>query len=359
MKKTWMIYGASGYTGELIARLAVENGYTPILAGRSKEKFNSLAQELNLETSVYSLDDPKMIKEHLAGIDLVLHCAGPFRSTSSPMIEGCLLSNTHYLDITGEVDVFEHTHAKKQAGRAEKAGVILCSGVGFDVIPTDCTALKLKELVPDATHLSLGFDSDSGISPGTFKTMVHGLSSGSLERKNTEINAFPIGKKKRTIDFGRGKRTATAIPWGDVSTAFHTTGIPNISTWIPMPASTIRAARFMSFFGPVLGTAPIQKALLHLVDIKVSGPDESSRDTSPAYIWGEARNDAGEQYTVRIQTPNVYSLTAAGALEVTVRILDQANPSGGSFTPAGMFGSKLIEELPGCGRFEVEHEKLY
>ncbi|MGD7044383.1 saccharopine dehydrogenase family protein [Jeotgalibacillus proteolyticus] len=358
MKKTWMIYGASGYTGELIARLAVKNGHTPILAGRRRETFHALAEELNLETRVFSLDDPKLIKEHLTGIDLVLHCAGPFQSTSAPMIEGCLLSATHYLDITGEVEVFEHTHAIKQSQRAAKAGVILCSGVGFDVIPTDCTALKLKELLPDATQLSLGFDSDSGISPGTVKTMIRGLSSGSLERKDTEIQAFPLGKKKRTIEFGRGKKTAIAIPWGDVSTAYHTTGIPSITTWIPMPSSNIRAARIMSFFGPFLGTRPVQNGLLHLVDKRVSGPDENSRDTSPAYIWGEARNDSGEQYTVRIQTPNVYSLTASGALEVASRILGQANPAGGSFTPAGLFGSKLIEELPGCGSFEVEHEKL-
>ncbi|WP_019412863.1 trans-acting enoyl reductase family protein [Paenisporosarcina sp. TG20] len=352
MERTWMIYGANGYTGELIARTAVEQGLKPILAGRNLERIHSLANELGLESRVFSLKEQNQIELGLVGINLVLHCAGPFSITSAPMIEGCLAVGADYLDITGEIGVFEHTHAFEQANRAIETGVVLCSGVGFDVIPTDCVALKLKELLPNATHLSLGFDSDSGISPGTFKTMIQGLSSPSAERQDGVITKVSLGKKSRTIDFGRGPRTAMTIPWGDISTAYHTTGIANIDTWVPMSTYKIIGARSMNLIRPILATSFVQKTLLKWVDRSISGPDEEVRKNSPAYIWGEARNAAGEKRTVRIKTANVYSLTAFGALAVVTRLLN-ADVPGGSYTPASLFGSELIEELPGSGKFQV------
>ncbi|MGB2993743.1 MAG: saccharopine dehydrogenase NADP-binding domain-containing protein, partial [Paenisporosarcina sp.] len=136
MTQKWMIYGANGYTGALIARTAVAQGMKPILAGRRKEEIHTLANELGLESRVFSLNEPDQVTSGLREIDLVLHCAGPFSATSAPMIEGCLEMGSHYLDITGEISVFEHAHELKQAKRAEDAGVVLCPGVGFDVIPT-------------------------------------------------------------------------------------------------------------------------------------------------------------------------------------------------------------------------------
>ena len=172
----WMIYGANGYTGELIARNARGQGLKPILAGRREAKVAPLAEQEGLEYRVFSLDDPDTLADELADVDLVLHCAGPFSRTSRAMLEGCLKARTHYLDITGEVAVFEHVFA--QAARVEQAGIIACPGVGFDVIPTDCVAARLKEALPDARELSLGFSTRSGLSPGTAKTLVEGLADG-------------------------------------------------------------------------------------------------------------------------------------------------------------------------------------
>ncbi|WP_238942883.1 saccharopine dehydrogenase family protein [Planococcus beigongshangi] len=348
MQKKWLIYGAYGYTGELIAREAKKRGMSPVLAGRSEEKLKPLGEELQLETRVFLVDSAA---GNLSGITLVLHCAGPFQKTSAPMIEACLEAGAHYLDITGEISVFQHSFA--QDAKAKEAGILICSGVGFDVIPTDCTALKLKEEMPDATSLSLGFDSDSGISPGTYKTMIQGTGSGSAERRDGKIIPVAIGSQRRTIDFGRGTRSAMGIPWGDVSTAFHTTGIPNIQTWIPMKKANVIGARIFSPAGALIGLPPIQKRLMKWVEKRVSGPDETLRAGAPAYIWGEARNPDGVIKTVRIQTANVYDLTVYGALEVVSRLLEGDSPSG-SHTPAALFGSGLLEDLPGSGKFEVE-----
>ncbi|MDN7243124.1 saccharopine dehydrogenase NADP-binding domain-containing protein [Planococcus sp. N028] len=349
MKKKWMIYGASGYTGELIAHEAVKRGFSPVLGGRSEENLLPLAIKLKLEVREFPLDAGA--SAFLEDIDLVLHCAGPFSNTSAPMVEACIAAASHYLDITGEIAVFEHTQSKNLI--AKERGIVLCSGVGFDVIPTDCIALKLKELLPDATHLSLGFDSDSGISPGTMKTMIQGLGGGSAERRDGALTPVPLGSQRRTIDFGRGLRSAMGIPWGDVSTAFHTTGIPNISAWIPMAKSRILGARLLAGIGPVLATSFMQNKLKDWVDRNIAGPDETLRSNAPAFVWGEARNAAGQIKTVRIQTANVYDLTVNGSLAVVEKLL-KSEYKGGSFTPASLFGSHFIEELPGSSKFQID-----
>lgn len=346
----WMIYGANGYTGELIARQAVEQGLRPVLAGRSAGKLRLLAAELGLEHRAFDLDQLEAVKVGLAGMDLVMHCAGPFSATSALMVEACLAVGAHYLDITGEVSVFEHVHML--TSRAREANVVLCPGVGFDVIPTDCVAAKLKQLLPDAEHLSLGFQSSTGPSPGTSKTLVEGLSKGSLERRDGRLVSVPLGSKHRDIDFGRGPRSAMAIPWGDVSTAYYTTGIANIDTWIPLPKSAIYGAKMMNLGKSVFALAFVQNFLKRQIDQRVKGPDLATRAAQPTYVWGEARNAAGVTRTVRIRTNNVYSLTVDGALAVVTWLLNN-HPPGGSYTPAMLMGPELVESLPGSGTFQV------
>ena len=348
-EKQWLIYGAYGYIGALIAREAAKRGLTPILAGRNLSKLQPLAKELNLDMRTFSLDSNAA--EYLSDISIVLHCAGPFKETSEPMIEACLKAGSHYLDITGEIGVFEQAHAI--SARAKDAGLIICPGVGFDVIPTDCTALKLKEVMPDAIELFLGFDSDSGVSRGTYKTMIQGLESGSTVRKNGKLMSVPLGSQLRAINYGRGHRFSMGIPWGDVSTAYYTTGIENISAWIPTPRTAAAGARLLSGLRPVLSSSPVQKILSNWVDRRASGPDKELRANSPAYIWGEARNAGGLVKVARIQTANVYDLTAYGALEVIRRLLENQF-TGGSYTPAMLFGSSLVEDLPGSGIFEID-----
>lgn len=339
----WMIYGANGYTGELIAREAAASGATPILAGRSADKIAPLAQELGLSHRVFGLADAARVAEQLGDVGLVLHCAGPFSATSAPMIEGCLAAGAHYLDISGEIQVFEHAHA--QGARAREAGVVLCPGVGFDVIPTDCLALTLKQALPDATHLALGFDSRSGFSPGTAKTSVEGLADGGRVRRNGEITRVPLAWRTRTIDFGDGEKLAMTIPWGDVSTAFYSTGIGNIEVYLPGSPRLIKQAQRANYVRWLLGLGPIQRMLKRRVERSVRGPDAETRARQPTYVWGEARNAAGRTVTARVRTANGYSLTVSGALAIS-RYLMENSVEGGAYTPAMLLGPQLVEQLP-------------
>lgn len=346
----WMIYGANGYTGELIAREAARKGLKPILAGRNQEKIATLAQELGLEYQAFGLDDVSQISEQLKGLKLVMHCAGPFSSTSKPMMEACLIAGAHYLDITGEIAVFEL--AQSLNTQAQQADIVICPGVGFDVIPTDCVAAALKEALPDATHLALGFDSKTGFSPGTAKTSTEGMAEGGKVRKGGKITTVALAHHVRHIDFGDGEKSAMSIPWGDVATAFYTTGIPNIEVFVPASNTMIWGAKMLNCLRPVLKLQSVQKMVKSHIGKSVVGPDEELRAKLPTYVWGEAKNAKGQIKTARIQTENAYSLTIIGSLTVVDYLL-QHDVKGGAYTPAKLMGSSLVTQLSGSGAIVI------
>ncbi|MFO1423942.1 MAG: saccharopine dehydrogenase NADP-binding domain-containing protein [Candidatus Competibacteraceae bacterium] len=346
----WMIYGANGYSGELIAREARRRGLRPVLAGRSAERLAPLARELDCECRPFALADAAATAQALTGMKLVLNCAGPFSATAAPMADACLNGRIHYLDITGEIEVFEALRARDAEAKA--AGVVLCPGVGFDVIPTDCLAVALKAALPDAIHLALGFDSRSGFSPGTANTMVEGLGKGGRVRRDGRIVPVPPVWKIRRIDFGRGEKTAMTIPWGDVATAFHSTGIAHIEVYIPTSPKLLRWRWLLPWLQPFLGLGLVQALLKQRVAATVCGPDAEQRQRTPTWVWGEVTNAAGARKVGRVQTANGYDVTVQGALAVVERLLAHA-PAGGYHTPAQWLGAGLVETLPGSTPIRV------
>jgi short subunit dehydrogenase-like uncharacterized protein len=339
--KKWMIYGANGYSGELIANYAKQQSFSPIIAGRNSQTINAFANGLGFEARVFDLSNPTIIAQNLQDIDVVINCAGPFSHTAKPMIEACLQSKTHYLDITGEIAVFEM--AKSFDEQAKESGIVLCPGVGFDVIPTDCLASQLKNLMPDATHLALGFDSKSGFSPGTAKTSIEGLASGGKIRKNHKIITIPLAYKTRNINFGNGEKLAMSIPWGDVSTAHFTTGIPNIEVYIPASPNLVKKLKRMNYIRSLLGLGFVQSFLKKRVDKSVRGPSEKQREKLKTYLWGEVRNAKGECKELRLETANGYTLTMTGGLKMVEHTLQTTKS--GYYTPSTLVNNQLLDEL--------------
>ncbi|HTG32851.1 MAG TPA: saccharopine dehydrogenase NADP-binding domain-containing protein [Thermoanaerobaculia bacterium] len=344
---SWMIYGANGYTGELAAREAVRKGLTPILAGRNPESVGRLARELGLQSRSFSLDDPQGTAAELYGIKAVLHCAGPFVHSSAPMVAACLATGAHYLDITGEIPVFEAVLA--QGGAARKAGVSLIPGVGFDVVPSDCLAARLARALPEATSLVLAFYAQRGsTSRGTMKTMIESLPHAGAIRRDGRIVPVPIAWDARKIDFGgrAGELWAMTIPWGDVSTAYHSTGIPNIRVYSGTPPKMIRQLKRFAPLLPLAGWKPVKRLARAWVERREAGPSEELRETGRVFLWGEAKDAAGHAVTSTIETPEAYRLTAVSAVESVERVLAGKVPPG-AWTPSKAFGADFIAELPG------------
>jgi len=280
----------------------------------------------------------------------VIHCAGPFSATAAPMMAACIAARVHYTDITGEIDVFEH--AFRQDAGARAAGILVCPGIGFDVVPTDCIALTLARALPDASRLALGFDSRSGFSRGTAATSIEGLGHGSCVREGGTLRRIPLGSRARRIDFGAGEKLATAIPWGDVSTAYRTTGIPDIEVYIPVSPKALANLRRLGRFGWLLRRRAVQNFLKSRIARRAPGPDAAAREKTPVYIWGEAGNAAGRVLSARIRVPNGYTVTKDAAVAIAEHLLDSDVPAGFT-TPARLMGNDFVTTLPGASQISL------
>ena len=339
-----LIYGATGYTGKLVARRPKQQGLRPILGGRSPAKLKSVAGQMAFEHRTVDLNDRAGLEKVLKEVDVVLHIAGPFSQTSRQMVDACIATGTHYLDITGEIDVFEACAARD--AEARKAGVMLMPGVGFDVVPSDCLAAHMKRRMPDASELTLAISGLGSMSRGTAKTGVESIRFGTRIRREGKIlsSKAPL---VREIDFGQGVKKSVAVGWGDVSTAYHSTGIPNITVYFEATAQLEQAANIGPFLRWLLSTGPAQRMLKKKIDQQPEGPDDAQRAEGYSILLGEAVNEAGDRVVSRLRTPEGYSLTALTSLEIVRRAM-QGNAVPGYQTPSSVFGPDFITEFPGC-----------
>ena len=351
MHYPFLLYGSYGYTGSLIAELAVERGLRPLLAGRDPEKLRLQAEQLGLDYRAFPLQDQPALDAALNEAGLILHIAGPYHRTSRLVAEACLRTQRHYLDITGELVVFEYLAALDE--RAKHAGVMLLPGVGFDVVPSDCLALYLKQQMPGAVRLALAVLSlGAGVSQGTALTVVENMSSGGAIRQQGQLCKTPYAARTRLADFGRGPRTVTMFPLGDLTTAYHSTGIANIETYMYLPAAQLRFVRLLRLFTGVAGLAPVQAWLRRVIKARPAGPTPEARQRGKSLVWGEVTGENGQCLAARLETPDAYHLTAQTAVRAAEKILaGEVQP--GFQTPAGAFGADFILEFAGTARYDL------
>lgn len=337
-----MIYGAYGYTGELMVREAVKQGLKPVIAGRSAEKLKPIADELHLEYRAFGVRDAA---NYLQDISVLLNCAGPFSATAEMLVKACLERQVHYLDITGEIEVFRKCYAMDEEAR--KRGIIVMPGVGTDIVPTDCLAAMLKEKLPDATRLDLAFSFGTSPSIGTVKTSIESFGKGGLIRENNRLKRVPNAFRMRKIPFQNQPQWAVTIPWGDVFTAGISTHVPNGVVYMAMSKTAIYMARFTNPVKGVLNTEFGQKLTKKLVSLFVQkGPDEQARETERGQFWGEAEAPNGEKVEMTMSTPNVYQLTAVTGIRIAAYCLSVQGESGYK-TPSMLLGSDFILSIPG------------
>ena len=349
MAKRFMIYGATGYTGKLVAKAAKQAGLSPLLAGRNEARLKAIAAQHSFEYQAISLDEPEALEAGLSQVDAVLNIAGPFSQTCKPMLDACLKTDTHYFDITGEIDVFEYCAAND--AKAKEAGITVMPGVGFDVVPSDCLAAHMKARMPDATDLVLGISGFGGMSRGTAKTGIESIGQGTRIRKGGRI-VRAKGPLSREIDFGKGIAEAVAVSWGDVATAYHSTGIPNITVYFEANAQMKQMAGMGGFMRWMLSLGPMQRMLKRRIDQEPEGPDEEARETGRMVLFGEASNEKGESVTSLLTTPEGYRLTAMTSLEIVTRVLSDGG-SEGFQTPSSVFGPDFILEFPDTSRQDL------
>ena len=345
---SFLLYGATGYTGALVAEAAVARGLRPVLAGRNEAALKAMAARLDLPYRAVALDDASGLHDALEDVTCVLHCAGPFSRTSSPMVNACLRAQRHYLDITGEFTVFETLRGRSSEAHAR--GVMLLPGTGFDVVPSDCLLSHVHRRLPDATRLRLVISFSGGLSHGTATTMLEHFGGTSAARRGGRIVPVPLGKDVRTVDVDGRPRTAVIFPWGDISTAFHSTGVGDIEVWFTFPRAQARALRMAGFVKPLWRMPSVRRLLQRLVP--AGGPSAAVREAGRCVLFAEAENDAGDVVKSRLQTPEGYAHTVDTALLCVRRVADGLHPAGYQ-TPSSAYGPDLVLEAPGTTRTDL------
>ncbi|HSJ05917.1 MAG TPA: saccharopine dehydrogenase NADP-binding domain-containing protein [Longimicrobiales bacterium] len=340
-----LLYGANGYSGRLIAGLSGDYGIRPILAGRDADAVAAMGRELGLEHRIFPLDDGAALAAGISGVAAVLHCAGPFSRTARPMASACVRAGVHYIDITGEIDVFESLAARSR--EASDAGVMLLPGAGFDVVPSDCLAAHLAGRLPGARRLVLAIRGSGPLSRGTATTAMENQHRGGMVRRGGALTAVPPAWRTRLVDFGDGRPVTTVtIPWGDVATAYHSTGIGDIEVYAAVPPALVRFIRLTRWLGPLPGLKPVQALQRRLIRARAPGPGPDELATGSSAVWGRVEDDAGGSAAAVVHGPNGYLLTAHATLVILRRVLGGDAPPGFR-TPSGAYGHGLLEDIPG------------
>jgi short subunit dehydrogenase-like uncharacterized protein len=344
MPSPLVIYGAYGYTGALVARRAVERGLAPVLAGRDSEPLAKLARELSVPWRAFPLGDADAVRRGIEDAGAVLHCAGPFARTFRPMAEACLEARVHYLDLTGEIPVFQ---ALAEMGpHAERAGVMLLPGAGFDVVPTDCLAAHLVRRLPGARSIVLAFEGLGRVSRGTARTMMSGV-------RLPGRGARPSLPQTRKLDLGAGPVTAVSIPWADTFTGPRSTGVADVKVYAAGGSLASRALLGAAVAASALVRRPaFSEAAARVVSRFRPGPTDEERARGEVRVYGEAVHADGRRAVARLRGPEPYTLTALAAVEIAERTLrGEARP--GWQTPSLAFGPDLVLSIPGVVREDL------
>ncbi len=327
-KDKLLIYGAGGYMGKLFAKEVANHSLPVVLAARS-------VFEGSQPRRIFSLSDQRIVQENLLNVKLVVNLAGPFATTNKPLIEACLATGTHYIDIAGEVPEFETVYAFNQ--RAKEAGIMLLPGAGFGVVPTDIVANLAKQKLLDAIHLKIAYVTVGGASRGTLKTVLKGINKEGVQVVNGHfVKAAPAKDAFRFTAEGKRYRVVYN-PWrGDLFTAQKSTGIANIETY----------ANFPGFVESMMkGKLPwLRKIILkRLINLLPVGPSEKALQKGKTICYAEVINSKGEKASVTIVGPEAYLFTAQTLLTISKAILNNHIQPG--FQTPNFYGIDLLNGI--------------
>jgi short subunit dehydrogenase-like uncharacterized protein len=351
MEAKLLIYGATGYTGALITRAVMAAGASLALAGRNGQKLRLLASELGVnDVRVATLDDARGLDRALVGVRAVLNAAGPFRSTAPPIIEACLRQGVHYLDVTGEAGVIDE--ASRTDSEAKRRGIMVMPAVGFDVVPSDCLALHVARRARAPERLFVGLSGLDLMTRGSAKTIALQVGDPVWVRRAGVLDRVPPGSVERTFDYGAGPRTSIAVTWGDVVSAYFSTGIPNVTVYSEATPAVRMHHMLLQSFGWAIPLTPWRQVLEAGSEWVPEGPSNSERKRRSTIIVAETEDSAGRVVRSRIRTPDAYSMTALTASAVASRVL-AGDLKPGFQTPARVYGADFPLSLPGVVREDL------
>ena len=318
------VYGATGYTGRLVAGELLRRGLDARLCGRNGAKLRALKAELGVDWEVRSaaVDDPACLRKAFDGADVVLSCAGPFTYYGAPVMEAALDAGAHYCDTTGEQPYMKRVFDFMDAP-AEERGLAVVPAVGFDIVPGDLAAALAcgdgtwDEVV--VAYAVTGF----GMSRGTMRSAAEMLTGEDLEFADGDWRVAPGGVVRESFTYPPplGQQVVTKFPGGEIITVpRHVStravrGRMTVGSYAPHPSVAAAVPYAVPMIGALMQT-PLGGALDGLIDRLPEGPDEDARRASRFTIAVEARAAGGAVSRASVSGSDVYGLTAVIAVEL-------------------------------------------
>lgn len=344
MSEEILVYGATGLSGSLTVEALLSRGIRPVLGGRDRASLRSLSERFGLRYSCFSLNSAQEIAGGIRGFALVCNSAGPFIDTALPLAQACIAKGIHYLDLCGEALPIERL--AHHGADARRANCMVMPGIGFDVVPSDCVILRLARKLPSATRVALGVSLPSRVTLGSHRSFLGYARERVFVRRHGSLVPVAIGTLERAFDYGAGPRRSCAIAWGDTSTAYYTTGIPNVTTFLETTA-LLRTAFYNIAPFQMMNASPVLRALWDSgAELALSGPSSADRMSARATLVAELEDDEGNCVSARITTPEPYAFTATTASQI-LDLVQRGDFEPGFQTPARVYGPELLSSFSG------------
>ena len=338
-----IIYGAYGFTGELIAREALRQDIRPIIAGRDASQLARMHEQYGLEVRVADLDDALALDAMLEGCDVVIHCAGPFSATARQMADACLRTTTSYVDITGEFDVI--CKVLDLDAQARSAGIVMLPGAGFDVVPSDCLIATVADGMQQPLQIDLALLTRGSVSRGTATTMAQAAGVTAMMYADGSYVPVPASMLTRTAAFMSGSRQVRAISWGDIGSAPRSVHARRVTTYATMGTPTRTLLGALDWAGR---SSRVRRGMQRAAvwGARRRNQPDPDRLRQTCELWVRVEDARGHAREGVMTTGDGYDLTAASALRIAIAIRNGEIPTG-ALTPSQALGSSFASSLPG------------
>ncbi|MBB4663155.1 saccharopine dehydrogenase family protein [Conexibacter arvalis] len=340
------VYGATGYTGALVARELRRRGLDAIVAGRDPDKLARLAEQLggDMPTRAVELDDRDGLRHLLGDCAVVIDCAGPFARIGEPILRAAVETGTHYVDTTGEQSYIQFAHARYgDAARAAEVAVV--PAMGFDYVPGDLIAHLAAQGLEPLGELTIAY-ATRGVRPtrGTTRTALGQAADGGEVWRDGGWHRAPLRVPRATFPFPPpfGRQPVMPFPSGEVAMVPRHVETRTLTTLMTVEtlAGSRRAAPLVPLLAPAVTLAlrtPLGRLVDAVVDRLPEGPPEERRRAARFAVVAVARGEDGRVRGGTVTGSDVYGLTAATVVEGAVRLRAGDHAAVGVLSPASAF----------------------
>lgn len=350
----WIIYGATGYTANLIIKKAIQMGLPPVLAGRDRSKISSVAKKYGLKYKVFEINDINVIQANIENSNLILNASSNYKLTAQPFINACLASGCHYLDLCGEISVLKKIFEYNEL--AKYGNITIIPNSGYHSIVTDCFAGYVANLIENPIELNYYLLDASIPSLGTLKSSLDAFLGGGFVLKYNNFENIKMGSIKTRVEHKNKALTLYASPMAELYLSHISTSIPNINVYLKIP---LLYSLLLDYFGDyILKLLQSEKrtAILNLIDKFVKGPSEAINKKLKSMIGVNVKNLKGDSLTMWLEAPEAYDFTATLSVEA-VKLALSGLPSG-VLTPIQAYGCNFLSKFNDIKFFDCKFKTV-